>query len=96
MKFGKRKKRPVEQRNPGNLYLSLLVDVGVSYNSALGEEAAKDFFARQQVPRWVMTRVLRGPQARRLTEREKHGRPPGPPAGSGEPDAPAVKNPPGN
>ena len=96
MKFGKRKNRPVDQRSPVNLYLSLLVDVGVSYNSALGEEAAKDFFSRQQVPRWVMTRVLRGPQARRLTEREKHARPPGPTAGADPAAAPAGKNPPGN
>ena len=63
--------RPSEQRRPVNLYLSILVDVGLAYQSALGDAAARDFFARQPVPGAVCARVLSDQARRRRTAREQ-------------------------
>lgn len=59
-----------DRRTPENLYLSILVDLGVTYKRILGREAADKFFDEQVVPAWVVARVLSQHGPRRLTDGE--------------------------
>lgn len=69
------KKSLLEQRCPRNLYLSILVDVGVTYCRTLGESAARNFLKAQSIPENITQRVLSGNIERRQTDRERFGRP---------------------
>lgn len=63
-----------DQRQSANLYLSILIDVGVTYKRALGDAAARAFFAEQAIPNPIALRVMADNPARRLTDWERHAR----------------------
>lgn len=55
----KRPNRPkTEHRRPDNLYLSLLVDLGATYQRVFGPEAAIDFLRHHGVPEQIVARVV--------------------------------------
>jgi hypothetical protein len=60
-----------ERRRAENLYVSILVDVGVTYRSTMGKEVASDFFDTHGVPKAVAGRVLADTTGRRQTENER-------------------------
>jgi hypothetical protein len=62
----KRKSAP-DRRSPENLYLSILVDVGVTYKRTLGRDAAHAFFNAQDIPHPVFMRVMADQSPRRQT-----------------------------
>ena len=45
------------RRHDTNLYLSLLVDLGLCYRHAFGADAASSFLAQHAVPAQVVTRI---------------------------------------
>lgn len=60
----------VDRRYKENMYLSILVDLGVTYRRILGEAAALEFFDDHGVPPNLVLRVLAKKAQRRLTEWE--------------------------
>lgn len=64
------KGKVVERRYKENMYLSILVDLGVTYRRTLGEAAAREFFDDHAVPPNLVLRVLAKKAKRRLTEWE--------------------------
>lgn len=60
-----------EQRRPGNLYLSMLVDLGVTYRRVFGAEAALDFLRTHRVPLEIAERIIFQNSLRRLTVLER-------------------------
>lgn len=61
-----------EQRRPGNLYLSMLVDLGVTYRRVFGADAALDFLRTHRVPLQIAHRIISQDPLRRLTVLERH------------------------
>lgn len=73
--MAKSRNRPCsEQRRPDNLYLSMLVDLGVTYQRVFGADAARDFLRAHHVAQRIADRIISEAQLRRLTvlERRKH------------------------
>lgn len=63
-----RPKRPkMEHRRPDNLYLSLLVDLGATYQRVFGPEAAIDFMRHHGVPEQIVARVAALNPLRRIS-----------------------------
>lgn len=60
-----------DRRTAENLYLSILVDLAVTYKRTLGQESARMFFAAHEIPPPVVTRILAQECPRRLTEWEE-------------------------
>ena len=60
-----------DRRIAENFYLSILVDLAVTYKRTLGQESARLFFAEHEVPPPVVTRILASESPRRLTEWEE-------------------------
>lgn len=65
-----RKRIHQERRHADNLYLSILVDVGVTYNGTLGLQCAAHFLRSQDIPATVSERVLGQDTPRRMTDWE--------------------------
>ena len=65
-----RKRIHQERRRADNLYLSILVDVGVSYKHTLGQQSAVHFLRSQDIPAAVSERVLGQDTQRRMTDLE--------------------------
>lgn len=64
------KGKVADRRCKENMYLSILVDLGVTYRRTLGEEAAREFFDDHDIPANLIVRVLAKKAKRRLTEWE--------------------------
>lgn len=54
----RRVRPPSDQREPENLYLSLLVDLGATYQRVFGAEAALDFLRNHRVPPEIVDRIV--------------------------------------
>ncbi len=67
---GTRKRIHHERRSADNLYLSILVDVGVTYQRTLGQQSAAHFLRSQEIPAAVSERVLGQGTPRRMTDLE--------------------------
>lgn len=65
-----RKRIHQERRRADNLYLSILVDVGVTYQRTLGPQSAAHFLRNQDIPPTVSERVLGQDTPRRMTDWE--------------------------
>lgn len=63
-----------DRRRRANHYLSILVDLGVTYRRALGEASALAFYADHGVPEDLAGRVLGRNSSRRLTGWEADAR----------------------
>lgn len=63
-----------DRRSAENLYLSILVDLGVTYKRLLGHDSARSFFVGHAVPPPVVTRILERDSSRRLTQWEECAR----------------------
>lgn len=61
----------LDRRTAENLYLSILVDLAVTYKRTLGQESARMFFSAHEIPPPVVTRILASDCPRRLTEWEE-------------------------
>ena len=59
-----------DRRRKENVYLSILVDLGVTYRRTLGLDPARSFFNDHGVPGDVAARVFERKGARRPTEWE--------------------------
>lgn len=57
----------LDRRSPENLYLSILVDLGVTYKRTLGRESARAFFNEHEIPHPVVMRVMADEPPRRRT-----------------------------
>ena len=66
--------KAANRRCKENMYLSILVDLGVTYRRTLGEAAAREFFDDHGIPANVAQRVLATRSKRRLTEWESVAR----------------------
>lgn len=64
------KGKVADRRCKENMYLSILVDLGVTYRRTLGEAAAREFFDDHDIPSNLALRVLAKKTKRRLTEWE--------------------------
>jgi hypothetical protein len=65
-----------ERRTDDNLYVSILVDLGVTYERILGPESAREFFVTQVIPLAIVKRILSTTEPRRQTEWERTVTPP--------------------
>jgi hypothetical protein len=68
---GLKKDTVFDRRSPENLYLSILVDLGVTYKRTLGDLPARNFFGQHDIPHELIARILSTDPPRRLTEWEK-------------------------
>lgn len=59
------------RRQCDNNGLSLLVDLGVTYDRALSRQVALAYFRASDIPSAVVERVLQGASTRRLTDWEQ-------------------------
>jgi hypothetical protein len=59
-----------DRRTQENFYLSILIDLGVTYKRTLGEDPARNFFQQHDIPHELMARILSTDTPRRLTEWE--------------------------
>lgn len=60
-----------DRRTEQNFYLSILVDLAVTYKRTLGSQSARTFLATQDIPENVVRRILSADARRRLTEWEE-------------------------
>ncbi|RSZ56268.1 hypothetical protein HF313_22140 [Massilia atriviolacea] len=60
-----------ERRQCDNSALSLLVDLGVTYDRTLSRQVALAYFRASDIPPAVVERVLQGAATRRLTDWEQ-------------------------
>lgn len=63
-----------DRRAERNFYLSILVDLGVTYKRTLGLESARAFLGTQDIPVAVVNRILSADSQRRLTDWEEKAR----------------------
>lgn len=63
-----------DRRHCDNSGLSLLVDLGVTYDRTLSRQVALAYFRASDIPPDVVERVLQGAANRRLTDWEKFQR----------------------
>ena len=61
-----------DRRVEENLFMSILVDLGVTYQRVLGLESALAFFRCQSIPMQMASRILSKNGPRRLTVSEKN------------------------
>ena len=61
-----------DRRIEENLFLSILVDLGVTYQRVLGLESALAFFRCQAIPMQLASRILTSNGPRRPTVSEKN------------------------
>lgn len=73
-----KKQNVFDRRNPENLYLSMLVDLGMTYKRTLGLQPARIFLHDQQVPVTVVSRILASDTQRRRAHEEINGKGRGP------------------
>ena len=67
---GSKKGTVFDRRAQENFYLSILIDLGVTYKRTLGEDPARNFFQQHDIPHELITRILETETPRRLTEWE--------------------------
>lgn len=67
----RRTREPTDQRQPENLYLSLLVDLGATYQRVFGADIALDFLRNHRIPPKIVDRIVSHNPTRRLTVLER-------------------------
>ena len=60
-----------DRRQCDNSGLSLLVDLGVTYDRTLSRQVALAYFRESEIPPAIVQRVLQGAATRRLTDWEQ-------------------------
>ena len=71
IEFMKKNRDTLDRRTPENFYLSILIDIGVTYERALGMDHAEMFCRKHEIPHALLTRILAPDAQRRLTDWEQ-------------------------